>query len=80
MMNKYELKQQLQGSVVSVVFTKADGTERTMRCTLLAEYLPAHNHSFLSDASTSRLVGFGLASVLLMFIATFAAATLCCVW
>jgi hypothetical protein len=41
MMNKYELKQQLQGDVATVVFTKADGTERTMRCTLLAEYLPA---------------------------------------
>jgi hypothetical protein len=40
MMNKYELKQQLQGNVATVVFTKADGTERTMRCTLLAEYLP----------------------------------------
>jgi hypothetical protein len=41
MMDKYELKQQLQGDVATVVFTKADGTERTMRCTLLAEYLPA---------------------------------------
>lgn len=41
MYNKYDLKQQLQGGVVTVVFEKKDGTMRTMRCTLLAEYLPA---------------------------------------
>ena len=41
MMDKYELKQQLQGGIATVVFEKADGTLREMRCTLLAEYLPA---------------------------------------
>lgn len=41
MMDKYELKQQLQGAIATVVFEKADGTLREMRCTLLAEYLPA---------------------------------------
>lgn len=40
MMNNYELKQQLQNGIVTVVFTKADGTTRTMKCTLLPEYLP----------------------------------------
>jgi hypothetical protein len=40
MIDKYTLKQQLQGNVATVVFTKADGTERTMRCTLVDEYLP----------------------------------------
>lgn len=40
MFQKYELKEMMQNSVVSVVFTKVDGTERTMNCTLLAEYLP----------------------------------------
>jgi hypothetical protein len=54
MMNKYELKQQLQGSVVSVVFTKADGTERTMRCTLLAEYLPAAEGAQLLTEGTRK--------------------------
>ena len=41
MMDKYTLKQQLQADVATVVFEKADGTLREMRCTLLAEYLPA---------------------------------------
>lgn len=41
MMNKYELSQTLQNGVATVVFTKADGSLRSMRCTLLAEYLPA---------------------------------------
>lgn len=41
MMDKYGLKQTLERNIATVTFTKADGTERTMRCTLLAEYLPA---------------------------------------
>lgn len=41
MMNKHELKEVLQNGVVTVVFTKVDGTERTMKCTLLPEYMPA---------------------------------------
>lgn len=40
MMSKYELKQLLENGVVTVVFTKVDGTERTMKCTLLPEYIP----------------------------------------
>lgn len=40
MLQKYELKEMLQNSVTTVVFTKVDGTEREMNCTLLAEYLP----------------------------------------
>ena len=30
----------LYTGIVKVVFTKADGTERTMRCTLVESYLP----------------------------------------
>ena len=41
MMNKHELKEVLQNGVVTVVFTKVDGSERTMKCTLLPEYMPA---------------------------------------
>ena len=36
MMDKYELKQQLQGGIATVVFEKADGTLREMRCTLIS--------------------------------------------
>lgn len=40
-MNKlYDMKQILQNNVAMVVFTKADGTERQLKCTLLPEYLP----------------------------------------
>lgn len=54
MMDKYELKQQLQGGIATVVFTKADGTERKMRCTLLAEYLPAPEGPMLLTESTRK--------------------------
>lgn len=40
MFEKYELKELLQNSVSTVVFTKVDGTEREMKCTLLPEYIP----------------------------------------
>lgn len=39
-MNKYELKETLQNGIVTVTFVKTDGTERTMKCTLIPEYIP----------------------------------------
>ena len=41
MFDKYELKEILSNTVSTVVFTKVDGTERELKCTLLPEYLPA---------------------------------------
>lgn len=32
----------LTRNILEVTFTKADGTERVMRCTLIEEYLPVH--------------------------------------
>lgn len=40
MYDKYELKEVIQNNVVSVTFEKVNGTERTMKCTLIPEYLP----------------------------------------
>jgi len=40
MFDKYELKEVLSNSVATVVFTKVDGTERELKCTLLPEYIP----------------------------------------
>ena len=40
MIDKYALKEQLHNGVVTVVFEKADGTERSMRCTLSDMYVP----------------------------------------
>lgn len=35
-----EIKEALKGGVCTVVFTKTDGTERTMRCTLRQDLIP----------------------------------------
>ena len=37
---KSDLKKLLLENILTVVFTKKDGTEREMRCTLKAEHLP----------------------------------------
>jgi hypothetical protein len=37
---KENMVEVLQNNVVSVTFTKVDGSERVMRCTLLPEYVP----------------------------------------
>lgn len=40
MIDKYALKEDLKNGVVTVVFEKTDGTERTMRATLSDLYVP----------------------------------------
>lgn len=40
MKDYYSLIEYLRVNVVNVVFDKADGSERSMRCTLKEEYLP----------------------------------------
>lgn len=47
---KYQLKELLQNNVVTVVFEKTDGTERTMRSTLQSSYLP----QFLAEHDGQR--------------------------
>jgi hypothetical protein len=49
MIDKYGLKEQLQNGVVTVVFEKTDGTERTMRCTLSDLYVPQVEPVMLSE-------------------------------
>lgn len=39
MYTKHQLKEFCQNGIVTVVFTKTDGSERTMRATLLPEYV-----------------------------------------
>jgi hypothetical protein len=51
-MNKTELLQWLKTNEVEVIFTKVDGTERIMKCTLKSEFLPeslATHHKTPSD-------------------------------
>ena len=38
--NKDNLNELLRNNVVTVTFTKVDGSERVMKCTLLKEYIP----------------------------------------
>lgn len=51
-MNRYQLKQSLQNGVVTVVFEKADGTLREMRCTLQADIMPPQ---LLQESESSRV-------------------------
>jgi len=39
-LNKYELKQILVNEVKTIVFTKVNGEERQMECTLISSYFP----------------------------------------
>ena len=39
-----DLVDRLKQSIVNVVFTKADGSERTMNCTLKLENIPEDQH------------------------------------
>ena len=38
-----DIRSSLRDKVCTVVFTKKDGTTRTMKCTLLSSYLEQHN-------------------------------------
>jgi len=49
MIDKYQLKEDLKNGVVTVVFEKTDGTERTMRATLSDLYVPQVEPTMLSE-------------------------------
>jgi hypothetical protein len=49
MIDKYALREDLKNGVVTVVFEKADGTERTMRATLSDLYVPQVEPAMLSE-------------------------------
>ena len=53
-----DLVDRLKQSVVNVVFTKADGSERTMNCTLKLENIPEDQHpksTFKSESDQIRV-------------------------
>lgn len=49
MIDKFALKEDLKNGVVTVVFEKKDGTERTMRATLSDLYVPQVEPAMLSE-------------------------------
>lgn len=56
---KENLIDMLRNNVVTVTFTKVNGEERTMKCTLMAEYVPnapSNNGQVLIQESESKAV------------------------
>lgn len=51
LLTRHEMKEMLQDGVVTVVFVKKDGTDRTMKCTLLPEYLPQQGQLLVEGAN-----------------------------
>lgn len=47
MLNRETVTRDLQTGIYTVTFVKKDGTTRVMRCTLLAEYLPIGDNTYL---------------------------------
>ena len=50
--SREQLAELLKNNVLTVTFTKVDGTERVMRCTLLPEYVPPSNSNSMSQLLT----------------------------
>ena len=48
-MEKTQIVESLHQGICEVVFTKADGTERTMKCTLSKSMLPADTRQVLTE-------------------------------
>jgi|LakMenE01Jun11ns_1017448.scaffolds.fasta_scaffold9937792_2 hypothetical protein len=48
------LKTMLQNEVVEVTFTKKDGTERVMRCTLQEDFIPAFQIESVSQETKKK--------------------------
>jgi hypothetical protein len=56
---KENLIDMLRNNVVTVTFTKVNGQERTMKCTLMAEYVPnapTNNGQVLLEESESKAI------------------------
>ena len=54
MYTKHELREMMHNGVHTVVFVKADGTERTMRATLLPEYVNNGKTLLQEDGAVKR--------------------------
>lgn len=63
MLGKYELKEQIQNGIVTVVFEKVDGNIREMKCTLNKDYMPAQLLTEEQNAAKVRTENPDLLSV-----------------
>jgi len=57
---KENLLEKLRTDEATVKFTKADGTERTMRCTLVESKIPVDKRPKSTEAQTASTVGSAL--------------------
>ena len=57
---KENLLEKLRTNETVVKFTKADGTERTMRCTLVESKIPADKRPKSTEAQTTSTTGSAL--------------------
>lgn len=48
---KDELRKLASSEILEVKFTKTDGTERIMKCTLIPRFLPPQRNDFVPSAS-----------------------------
>ena len=55
-MNKLEIEETLVKNVCDVKFTKVDGTERVMRCTLKPDFVPSPEHKPESNRTVNESV------------------------
>ena len=53
-MSREKLKESLESNLATITFTKSDGTERVMKCTLREEYLPPQK-DFKEYASETKV-------------------------
>ena len=61
--NKTELIELLVAGAVSVTFTKADGTDRVMKCTKWMDLIPEENHpktQSTGDSTSDNITVFDL--------------------
>ena len=52
MLDRTQIVESLHGGICEVAFTKADGTERVMKCTLSKSYLPPDTRQVLTEEAT----------------------------
>lgn len=51
MLTAHEVRDLLKNNIVEVIFTKANGSERTMFCTLIDEFLPSKGEEIVTQGS-----------------------------
>jgi len=56
MLEAKDVKELLRNNIVEVVFEKKDGSERTMFCTLLQEFLPSRGELIAQESEDDNII------------------------